>query len=292
MYHVNADNAFPYRLCSGQQESGSACVSSRGDDGEVTIREWHPVAAEEYGYVVPDPLDPNIVFGGKLTRYDRRTAQTQNIMPKPFRGPDFRVLRTEPIVFSPRDPHTLYFATNTLWRTRDAGHSWQQVSPDLTRKDFALPATIGIFSNEPTAKAIQRGVIYAVAISPIDDNRIWAGTDDGLVHLSRDRGRTWQPVTELPCPAKMPGPMLPSAVQSTTFPPTPQENPNLPEAPPVAERMMGGTPKVTGLLGETSVAPLVGVTESSLGTGGGGMYTAVLKLPETVAKTWPDALAN
>jgi hypothetical protein len=104
-------------------------------------------------------------------------------------------LRTEPIVFSPRDPHTLYFATNTLWRTRDAGHSWQQVSPDLTRKDFALPATIGIFSNEPTAKAIQRGVIYAVAISPIDDNRIWAGTDDGRIHITTDGGKTWTEIT-------------------------------------------------------------------------------------------------
>ena len=195
MYHVNADNAFPYRLCSGQQESGSACVSSRGDDGQVTIREWHPVAAEEYGYVVPDPLDPEIVFGGKLTRYDRRTGQGQNIMPKPLRGPDFRVLRTEPIVFSPKDPHTLYFAANTLWRTRDGGQSWQQVSPDLTRKDFTLPSTIGIFSNEPTAKPIQRGVIYSVAISPIDDNRIWAGTDDGRIHLTTDGGKNWQEIT-------------------------------------------------------------------------------------------------
>jgi photosystem II stability/assembly factor-like uncharacterized protein len=195
MYHVNADNAFPYRLCSGQQESGSACVSSRGDDGQVTLREWHPVAAEEYGYVVPDPLDPDIVFGGKLTRYDRRTAQAQNIMPKPFRGQDFRVLRTEPIVFSPKDPHTLYFATNTLWRTRDAGRSWQQVSPDLTRKDFAQPATIGIFSNEPSAKPTQRGVIYAVAVSPLDDNRIWAGTDDGRIHLTIDGGKNWNEIT-------------------------------------------------------------------------------------------------
>src|SRR5579859_2557359 len=107
MYHANADNAFPYRLCSGQQESGSACISSRGNDGEITIREWHPVAAEEYGYVVPDPLDPDIVYGGKLTRYDRRTDQAQNILPEPFRGPNFRMLRTEPIVFSPKDPHIL-----------------------------------------------------------------------------------------------------------------------------------------------------------------------------------------
>ncbi len=109
MYHVNADNAFPYRLCSGQQESGSACISSRGNDGEITMREWHPVAAEEYGYVVPDPLDPDVVYGGKLSRYDRRTNQAQNVAPKPFRAPDYRVLRTEPIVFlAGRSAHSLF----------------------------------------------------------------------------------------------------------------------------------------------------------------------------------------
>ncbi len=195
MYHVNADNAFPYRLCSGQQESGSACISSRGDDGQVTIREWHPVAAEEYGYVVPDPLDPDTIFGGKLTRYDRRTAQAQNIMPKPFRSQDFRVLRTEPILFSPLDPHTLYFASNVLWKTNDGGRSWQQISPDLTRSTFDVPATVGKFRNEPTAQATQRGVIYAVAASPLEVNRIWAGTDDGQIHLTTDGGRNWTNIT-------------------------------------------------------------------------------------------------
>ena len=195
MYHVNADNAFPYRLCSGQQESGSACVSSRGNDGEITFRDWHPVGAEEYGYVVPDPLDPDIVYGGKLTRYDRRTGQAQNIMPKPFRGADFRVVRTQPIVFSPLDPHTMYFAANTLWKTKDGGNSWEQVSPDLTRKTFEVPATIGKYGSQPTAQATQRGVIYAVAPSPLDVNIIWAGTDDGLIHRTTDGGRNWTDVT-------------------------------------------------------------------------------------------------
>jgi photosystem II stability/assembly factor-like uncharacterized protein len=195
MYHVNADNAFPYRLCSGQQESGSACISSRGDDGQVTIREWHPVAAEEYGYVVPDPLDPDTVYGGKLTRYDRRTAQAQNIMPKPFRSQDFRILRTEPIVFAPQDPHTLYFASNTLWKTTDGGRSWQQISPDLTRKTFEVPATVGKYRSEQSAQPTQRGVIYAVAPSPLDIKRIWAGTDDGQIHLTLDGGKNWSNVT-------------------------------------------------------------------------------------------------
>ena len=195
MYHVNADNAFPYRLCSGQQESGSACISSRGNDGEITFRDWHPVAAEEYGYVVPDPLDPDTVFGGKLTRYDRRTTQAQNIMPVPLGSPDFRVIRTEPIVFSPFDPHLLYFAANTLWATRDGGRSWKQISPDLTRKTWEVPATVGIFRSEPTAQPKQRGVIYALAPSPVDRDRIWAGTDDGLIWITTDGGANWNNIT-------------------------------------------------------------------------------------------------
>jgi len=195
MYHVNADNAFPYRLCSGQQESGSACVSSRGDDGQITFREWHPVAAQEYGYVVPDPLDPDTVIGGKLTRYNRRTGQAQTILPRAFNAADYRMLRTQPIVFSPIDPRTLYFAANTLWKTKDGGVNWEQISPDLTRKNFDLPESIGKFRSMPTAAVTQRGVIYAVAPSFQDINRIWAGTDDGLIHITNDGGKTWKDIT-------------------------------------------------------------------------------------------------
>jgi photosystem II stability/assembly factor-like uncharacterized protein len=195
LYHVNADNAFPYRLCSGQQESGSVCISSRGNDGEITFRDWHPVAAEEYGYVVPDPLDPDIVFGGKLTRYNRRTGQAQNILPAALGAPDFRVIRTEPIVFSPFDPHVMYFAANTLWETRDGGQSWKQSSPDLTRKTFEIPAAVGIYSSDPAAQPKQRGVIYALAPSPVDKGRIWAGTDDGLIWITTDGGAHWTNIT-------------------------------------------------------------------------------------------------
>ena len=96
-YHVITDNAFPYRLCGGQQESGSACVASRGPMGQVTVREWTPVGAEEYGYIAPDPQDPDIVYGGKLTRFDRRTGEVQDVTPP--RGPNYRVLRTAPVLF-------------------------------------------------------------------------------------------------------------------------------------------------------------------------------------------------
>ncbi len=115
---MSTDNAFPYRVCGGQQESGSACVASRGDDGQITFREWHPVGVEEYGYVAPDPLDPDVVYGGKLTRFDRRTGQVQNVAPRPLRGPGYRVVRTQPVLFSPaRSASVLYFASNTLWKT-------------------------------------------------------------------------------------------------------------------------------------------------------------------------------
>ena len=139
-YHVTTDNAFPYRVCSGQQESGSVCISSRGDDGQITFREWHPVGVEEYGYVAPDPLDPDIVYGGKVSRYDRRTGQVQNITPKPLRGADYRVVRTMPVLFSPVNPRKLFFASNVLWQTTTGGQSWDQISPDLTRKTWEVPS--------------------------------------------------------------------------------------------------------------------------------------------------------
>ncbi|MEP6975659.1 MAG: glycoside hydrolase, partial [Spartobacteria bacterium] len=195
LYHVTADNAFPYRLYSGQQESGSVGIASRGPDGAVTFRDWHPVAAQEYGYVVADPLDPDIIYGGKLTRYDRRTNQAQSILPKPFRDDEFRMIRTQPILFSPLDPKLLFFATNHLWQTRDGGQNWTQLSPDLTRKTFEIPASVGKFREQPTAQPRQRGVIYAVAPSPLDQNFIWAGTDDGLIHLTTDGGKNWSDVT-------------------------------------------------------------------------------------------------
>jgi photosystem II stability/assembly factor-like uncharacterized protein len=195
LYHVSADNSFPYRLYSGQQESGSVGIASRGNDGAVTFRDWHPVGAEEYGYVTADPLDPDIIYGGKLTRFDRRTGQAQNILPVPLRTAEFRMIRTQPVIFSPVDPHLLFFAANTLWKTRDGGQNWEQISPDLSRKTYELPASIGKYRSAPTAEVKQRGVIYTVAPSPLEANRIWAGTDDGLIHLTSDGGKTWTDVT-------------------------------------------------------------------------------------------------
>ncbi|HNV76060.1 MAG TPA: glycosyl hydrolase, partial [Gemmatimonadaceae bacterium] len=127
-YHVTTDNSFPYRVCGGQQESGSACVQSRGNDGQLTFREWRPVGVEEYGYVAPDPLDPNIMYGGKVTKFDYRTGQTQNVAPKPFRDANYRMLRTAPILFAPTNPRKLYFGANTIWQTIDGGNNWTEIS--------------------------------------------------------------------------------------------------------------------------------------------------------------------
>lgn len=193
-YHVSADNDFPYNVYSGQQESGSIGIASRGNDGAISFREWHPVAAQEYGYVVADPKDPNIVYGGKISRYDKRTGQVQDISPS-VTGHDYRFLRTAPIVFSPIDSQTLYYAGNVIFKTRNGGHSWKVVSPDLTRPRYDVPECIGIYRNDSMGRMPGRGVIYTIALSPLDSNIIWAGTDDGLIHVTRNSGVTWENVT-------------------------------------------------------------------------------------------------
>ncbi len=195
MYHVSTDNAFPYRVCSGQQESGSVCISSRSGDGEITFRDWHPVGVEEYGFVAPDPLDPDIVYGGRVSRYDRRTGDVQQVGPRPLGGDDYHVVRTQPLLFSPTDPHTLYYASNVLWKTRDGGRHWDRVSPDLTRKDSVVPTNVGKYSDTPGATAHHPGVIYTIAPSYVEGRWIWVGTDDGLIQVTRDGGKSWTDVT-------------------------------------------------------------------------------------------------
>ena len=198
-YHVSTDNAFPYNVYSGQQESGSVGIASRGNDGNISYREWHPVGAEEYGYVAADPLDPNIIYGGKISRYDKRTGQTQNISPEAVRSGKYRFIRTAPVLFNPIDKKTLYYAGNVLFKTMNGGNSWQIISPDLSRVPIDIgrdiPESVGIYTSSDMKTMPRRGVIYTVAPSYKDINTIWCGTDDGLIHVTRDGGKTWKNVT-------------------------------------------------------------------------------------------------
>jgi photosystem II stability/assembly factor-like uncharacterized protein len=142
--------------------------------------------------VAADPLDPNIIYGGKITRFDKRTGQVQNIAPEAVRSGKYRFVRTAPVLFSPIDPKTLYFAGNVLFKTRDGGNTWQEISPDLTRESYdEIPESVGIYTTEVMKKMPRRGVIYSIAPSPRDINTLWAGTDDGLIQVTKDGGKTW-----------------------------------------------------------------------------------------------------
>ncbi|HWC99970.1 MAG TPA: hypothetical protein VG456_24590 [Candidatus Sulfopaludibacter sp.] len=207
MYHVTADNAFPYRLCGGQQDSGSACVDSRGMDGEITFHDWHPVGIEEYGEAAPDPKNPDLVYGGKVTVYDRRTSQKTNVGPGGGRGgragrggaaaptnePPARTVRTQPLEWSSKDPNVLYYATAGVWKTVNGGHSWTAISGDLTRQTWETPSNAGKYASTVTAAPM--GSVTALAPSPLDVNVLWAGTGDGLIQVTTDGGAKWNNVT-------------------------------------------------------------------------------------------------
>jgi photosystem II stability/assembly factor-like uncharacterized protein len=198
MFHVITDNEFPYRVYGGQQESGSVGTASRGNDGEITFREWHPVGVIEYGYVAPDPLHPNIVYGGGrsvVSKFDWTTGQAQNVTPLVLDSDKYRTDRTGPVMFSPVDPHILYYACNVLFKTNDGGNSWQTISPDLTRPHPGIPASLGDLAAKDEYAAKVRGAIYALAPSFKDINTLWAGTDDGLIWITRDGGRQWTNIT-------------------------------------------------------------------------------------------------
>jgi photosystem II stability/assembly factor-like uncharacterized protein len=194
-YHVTTDNRFPYWVYGAQQESGSVATLSRSDFGEITFRDWRLPGIFEYGYIAVDPLDSNILYGDWLTRTRQDISEFAKVTPEAIRRGEYRYTRTLPVVFSPLEPHTLYFAANVLFKTTDAGNSWQVISPDLTRESYEIPANLGVFAASDPEKGKHRGVIYAVAPSFKEANTIWAGTDDGLIHITHDGGKSWQNVT-------------------------------------------------------------------------------------------------
>ncbi|MBV9264372.1 MAG: glycoside hydrolase [Candidatus Eremiobacteraeota bacterium] len=186
MFHVNADQRFPYWVCGGQQESGSACVVSRGDWGETTERDWHTAGAQEYGYVVPDPLHAGVFFGGKVEKFDERTGQAQEVSPIALPSKRYRVVRTEPIAFDRFDRRRMYFGANVVFLTIDGGMSWRAISPDLTRARPAVPSVITAFEADDPQAGTHRGVVYALAPAYARRGTVWAGTDDGLVWITHD----------------------------------------------------------------------------------------------------------
>ncbi|HLQ59328.1 MAG TPA: hypothetical protein VK113_07425, partial [Gemmatimonadales bacterium] len=198
VYHVTADNAFPYRVCSGQQDSGSLCVASRSDDGAITFHDWHPANIQEYGIAAPDPRDPEVVFGSArrgVSRYDRRSAQTAQVGPdSAARGDKFgRNVRTMPLIWSPLNPNVLYYTSNVVWKSGDHAHTWTRISPDLARQTWAVPASAGRYAGGVTPTP--RGAITALSASPKSGAVLWAGTDDGNIQVTMNGGTTWKNVT-------------------------------------------------------------------------------------------------
>ena len=198
MYHVSTDMNFPYRVCGGQQDSGSACVDSRSMDGEITFHDWHPVNIQEYGIGASDPKDPDMVFGSQrsnVSLYNRKTGQTTLLGPDAsLRMPDFnRNVRTMPIVWSPVNPDLLFYVSNAVFKTLDRGHSWTRISPDLARQTWAAPASAGKYAS--TAPTGPMGAITALSAGPKNVNILWAGTDDGNIQMTMDGGAKWTNVT-------------------------------------------------------------------------------------------------
>jgi photosystem II stability/assembly factor-like uncharacterized protein len=207
LYHVAADNSVPYRVFGAMQDLGTASGPSNSlSRAGIAHGDWHTVGGGEAGHAVADPSDPNVVYAGEylgiLTRYDRRTRQARNVSAWPDNPsghgaafPRYRFQWTAPIAVSPHDPATVYHAGNVLFRTSDGGQSWTPISGDLTRDDKTKQRWSGGPITGDNTGAEYYGTIFAVAESPREKGLIWAGSDDGLVHVTRDGGKTWANVT-------------------------------------------------------------------------------------------------
>jgi photosystem II stability/assembly factor-like uncharacterized protein len=205
-YHVTTDNRFPYYMYGAQQDNSTVGIASASPEGGIDRANWYNVGGGESGYIAPDPTDPEIVYagsyGGEITRYDHRTGETLGVNPWPVNPIGWaaadvkhRFQWTEPIVFSPHDPKTLYFAGEVLFKTTDGGMGWNIISPDLTRNDKQKQqASGGPITKDNTGVEVY-DTIFSVVESPVQKDLIWVGTDDGLVHITRDAGQHWENVT-------------------------------------------------------------------------------------------------
>ncbi|MDB6162775.1 MAG: hypothetical protein JWL98_207, partial [Xanthomonadaceae bacterium] len=211
LYHLATDNRFPYWIYAGQQDNGTVAIASRTDYGAITSRDWHPVGADERDYDIPDPRDPDIVYGsglgGRLSRWNARNGEVQNISPWPVstygaRPSDakYRYTWITPIAVSGVAPYPLYQGAQVLFRSLDRGATWTVVSPDVAPRD---PARKDCDKDQDPAgaRACGYGVIFSIGLSPRDNDTIWLGTDDGHVHTTRDAGAHWDDVTPKGVPA-------------------------------------------------------------------------------------------
>ena len=211
MYHVTTDNQVPYRVYGAQQDNSTISLPSRSALAGITQSDTYEVGGGESGYIAVRPDDPNIVYAGSyhgyLTRYDHRTRQERNIAVWPelatgwgAKDQKYRFQWTFPILISPHDPNVLYATGNHIFRSTDEGSSWEIISPDLTRNDVAKLEASGGPPTKDNTGAEFYGTIFAFAESPLERGLLWAGSDDGLMHISQDGGKTWRNVT----PAELP----------------------------------------------------------------------------------------
>jgi len=205
-YHVAADTHFPYRLYGAQQDNTSVGIATASDDGFIDRPDWYAVGGGEAGWIAPYPPDSNIVYAGDneglVTRYDRTNGQVQVINPWPdmpsgygVESMKYRMQWTAPMIVSPHDPNVLYVGANVLLKTTNGGMSWQAISPDLTRNDKSKQGVSGGPITKDNTSAEYYDTIFALDESPLEKGLIWAGSDDGLVHITRDAGKTWTNVT-------------------------------------------------------------------------------------------------
>jgi len=210
-YHVITDNETPYRVYGSQQDSGTVAIASRGDEGSISRSDWYDVGGGEAGYIAPYPPDPNIVYAadyqGLITRYDRHAGQVKAITEQPELSDahgaaylEHRFQWTAPVLISPHDPNTLYHGGEMLFKTTDAGVHWTAISPDLTRNDKSKQKVSGGEITLDDSGTEYYDTIFALAESPITKGLLWVGTDDGLIQLTKDEGKTWTNVT----PKEMP----------------------------------------------------------------------------------------
>ena len=225
-YHIATDQRFNYYLYGSQQDRGTVAIASRSDHGGIDRTDWYDVAGGESGYICPSPLDPNIVFSGAnyavFTRYDKRTGQAKNISPwpenllsVPAAKAKYRFGWTPPMQISPHDPKVLYVAAQMLFKTSDEGMTWTILSPDLTRNDQAKQQSSGGPITQDNTGAEYYDVISTLAESPAQKDLLWVGTDDGLIHLTRDGGKSWRNVT----PKTMPEWSLVSLIEASPHAP-------------------------------------------------------------------------